>query len=225
MTDRGSSATRYELVRARRRLERVRRGQDLLARKRRALVAELFRLARPAADARARLEDRAESAYPALLDALAATGREGARTLGWPFRELEVSLRSGSLWGVGVAEVVEAPGVARTAAARSAAPALSGPATARAAAEFEAFVDLLLDTASREGQIRRVAAALARTSRQVNTLERRVEPELERRIRGMSRVLDEREREERARLKMLLRRAAAHGPGRRGWVGFSPTES
>lgn len=215
-----ATATRYELVRARRRLERVRRGQDLLARKRRALVAELFRLARPAADARARLEARAGTAYPALLEALAAVGREGARGAGWPFRDLDVGVRSGSLWGVGVAEIVEAPRVARTAAARGAAPALAGPATARAAGEFEAFVDLLLDTASREGQIRRVAAALARTSRQVNTLERRVEPELERRIRGMSRVLDEREREERARLKMLLRRS---GGGSRS-VRFSPTE-
>lgn len=212
----GPAATRFELVRARRRLDRVRRGRDLLARKRRALVGELFRLARPAADARSRLERQAESAYPALLAALGGSGRESARATGWPTRELQPELRPVSLWGVGVAELVQRPPAVRTPAARATAPALAGPAVAAAAHEFETFVDLLLEMASREGQIRRVAAALTRTSRQVNTLERRVAPELEGRIRGMTRVLDEREREERTRLKMLLRRRGGRGRGPSG---------
>jgi vacuolar-type H+-ATPase subunit D/Vma8 len=53
--------------------------------------------------------------------------------------------------------------------------------------------------------IRRLGEALSQTSRQVNTLERRIAPELRSDMVGVRRVLDEREREERLRLKHLLR--------------------
>ena len=76
----------------------------------------------------------------------------------------------------------------------------------RAATEFERLTELLLDAAPREMLIRRLGEALSQTSRQVNTLERRVAPELRRDMAGVRRTLDEREREERLRLKHLLRR-------------------
>ena len=45
-------ATRSTLLRARAQLGRVRRGADAVNRKRQALVSHLFRIARPAIDAR-----------------------------------------------------------------------------------------------------------------------------------------------------------------------------
>jgi vacuolar-type H+-ATPase subunit D/Vma8 len=68
---------------------------------------------------------------------------------------------------------------------------------------------LLLDAAPQEMLLRRVGEALAQTSRQVHTLERRVSPQLERDIARVRRILDEREREERLRLSNLLRKRAA----------------
>lgn len=53
--------------------------------------------------------------------------------------------------------------------------------------------------------IRRLGQALAQTSRQVNTLERRVASVLRRQISVVRRALEEREREERLRLKHLVR--------------------
>lgn len=206
MSARGMAPTRMNLIRAARRLEHVGRGVDLLRRKREALVTELFKHARPAADARVQIEERTRRAYPALLAALAAHGRSGLRALGWPAREINVEIEPGSVWGIATSTIVRRPPLTRTLGARGTAAGSTGPATVRAATEFERLTELLLDAAPREMLIRRVGEALSQTSRQVNTLERRVAPELRRQMAGVRRALDEREREERLRLKHLIRR-------------------
>jgi V/A-type H+-transporting ATPase subunit D len=194
------------LIRAARRLAQVGKGVELLRRKREALVSELFRLARPAADARARIEQATQRAYPALLGALATHGLAGLRPLGWPDRDIALEMAPGSVWGVAVSTIVRRPALARTLGARGTAPGSTGPAAVQAATEFEHLIELLLDAAPREMLIRRLGEALSQTSRQVNTLERRVAPQLRSDMVGVRRVLDEREREERLRLKHLLRR-------------------
>jgi len=204
----GGGATRLQLLRQRRRLARVAKGIELLRRKREALVAELFRLARPAADARERIAERAGSAYAALLEALAGHGRTALRPLGWPEREVRVEVQPAEVWGVAVSGI-EAPAVSRSLAARGLAPGLAGPAATAAAAEFEALVDLLLAAAPRELLLRRLGEALASTSRRMNTLERGVEPGLRRDIAAVRRSLDERESEERVRLRGLQRKRRA----------------
>ena len=196
-------STRMNLLRAARRLERVTRGVGLLRRKREALVTELFTLARPAADARAEIANATRRAYPALLGAFALHGRAGLRAVGWPGRDLTVDVEPGAIWGIPVSRITARPPLGRTLAARGAAPGLTGPATAAATVEFERLADLLLDAAPREMLIRRLGEALAQTSRQVNTLERRLAPALRIQVTGMRRTLDEREREERLRLKHL----------------------
>ena len=198
--------TRMNLIRAARRLAQVGKGVELLRRKREALVSELFRLARPAADARAGIEQATQRAYPALLDALATRGLAGLRPLGWPDRDIALEMAPGSVWGVAVSTIVRRPALARTLGARGTAPGSTGPAAVQAATEFEHLIELLLDAAPREMLIRRLGEALSQTSRQVNTLERRVAPQLRSDMVGVRRVLDEREREERLRLKHLLRR-------------------
>ncbi|MDP2498635.1 MAG: V-type ATP synthase subunit D [Candidatus Palauibacterales bacterium] len=198
--------TRFNLVRARRRLERIRRGRDLLKRKRRALVSELFRIARPAVDARARVSEQAARAYPALLDAHSARPDADLEALGWPTRDLRVRLRPVEVWGISAAEIADRDEPGRTLEARGTPASSAGPAAVRAAAEFEALTGLLLDAASREMLLRSLARALRRTTRQLNTLEQRLIPELETEIDEIERILDEREREEHVRVRRLLRR-------------------
>lgn len=205
--------TRSNLVRARRRLDRVEKGKSLLMRKRRALVRELFRLAPPALDAREEVAAQAEKAYPALLESLGSRGHDDLRATGWPSRRLEVELRTAEVWGIGSAEITRRPRVRRTPGERETSPSASGPAATVAAYEFESLVELLLDAASREILIRRLADALSRTTRQLNTLDQRLVPDLQEQIASTERVLEEREREEHTRIKHLLRRRASHGPG------------
>jgi vacuolar-type H+-ATPase subunit D/Vma8 len=126
--------------------------------------------------------------------------------LGWPGRDIDVEIEPGSIWGIAVSRIVGKPPLARTIAARGAAPGSTGPAAAEAAARFEALADLLLEAAPREMLLRRLGQALAATSRQVNTLEQRLAPSLAGQIRRVSGVLVEREREERLRLNHLLQR-------------------
>jgi V/A-type H+-transporting ATPase subunit D len=198
-------ATRLNLLRSRRRLARLTKGAELLRRKREALVTELFRLARPAADARLQIAATARRAYPLLVEALAEHGLAGVRAIGWPTRDFGVEITPGSVWGVVVSRIVSRPPVPRTLGARGTAPAMTGSGTVRAATEFEHLTELL-DAAPQEMLLRRLGEALAQTSRQVHTLERRLTPQLERDISRVGRVLDEREREERVRLGKLLRR-------------------
>lgn len=206
-------ATRSELLRTRRRLARLAKGAELLRRKREALVSELFRLARPAADARARITASAGRAYPLLIPALAEHGSSGLRTLGWPGRDFRVEIEPGTVWGVIVSRIVSRPTVPRTLGARGTTPGATGLTTELATDGFEEFAELLLEAAPQEMLLRRVGEALAQTSRQVHTLERRVAPRLERNAARVARTLDEREREERLRLGRLLARRRERGEG------------
>lgn len=197
------SPTRINLLRARRQLVRVRKGAELLRRKREALVAELFRLARPAVDARAVIIDQVDHAYPVLVEALAVHGHAGVRALSWPVRQLELEIRPAQIWGVPVADIERASLARRTLDARGVAPGSAGPAAEEAALRFETLLDLLIDAAPRELRIRRLADAVAQTSRQLHALERRVEPGLVAQIAQVRRTLEEREREEHLALKHL----------------------
>jgi V/A-type H+-transporting ATPase subunit D len=202
---RRSAPTRQNLLSLQRRLERVGKGTALLRRKREALVAELFRLARPAASARLSIGERAGRAYPALLRALAYDGPDGLRALGWPGRDFRVDIRSSQVWGIAVAEILGRPPMARTAEARGVPPASTSGAAVQATTAFEELAEALLEAANREALLRRLGDALARTSRQVNTLERRLQPSLLSDLTTIRQTLEEREREEHLRLERLLR--------------------
>jgi H(+)-transporting ATP synthase subunit D len=199
--------TRLTLLRATRRLERVTRGAALLRRKREALVSALFKLARPAAEARRQIEEGARQSYDLLLEALALHGQSGLRALSWPEPQILIEMEAGQVWGIPVANITRRPSLVRSVLARGTAPGSTGPVAAATATKFETLSELLLDAASREMQIRRLGDALAQTSRQVQTLERRVAPTLQSQILSVRRTLDEREREEHLRLKHLSHRS------------------
>lgn len=201
-----SAVTRSNLVHLRRRLEQVEKGAALLRRKRESLVAELFELARPAADVRRGIDERARAAYDALLDALATAGRSELRALGWPTRELHVDLVPREVWGIRGVDLESKPAVVRSVAARGD-PGGPGDAVLTGAAEqFERLVELLLHAAPEELFLRRLGRALSHATRLVNTLEQRVATSLDRELSSMRRTLEEREREEHQRLKHLVSR-------------------
>jgi V/A-type H+-transporting ATPase subunit D len=206
-SERTPPANRQNLLATARRIERVSRGLGLLRRKREALVAELFKLARPAAALRRTIAERAAAAWPALIDALSEEGSTGLRALAWPLRELDAEIRAGQVWGVAVAEILERSPVRRTLAARGTPPGAVSAAPLRAAAAFEELLDALLEAANREALLRRLGEAVARTSRQVNMLERRLGPSLASQHAAIRRTLDEREREEHLRLSRMSPRS------------------
>lgn len=198
--------TRLNLLRSRRRLGRVHEGEDLLRRKREALVRELLEHARPAVDDRERISRAASAAYPALVDALAAEGKPSVVASAEPIPEISVKMRSSQVWGLPVASVEKVPLLERTLEARGTHPAPTGVATIEAAEAFETLVQLLLEAAPRDMLLRTLGRSVAQTSRQVRALERRVEPALTSAVTRMTSLLDEREREEHTRLRRFVHR-------------------
>lgn len=196
--------TRASLLGARRRLERVHKGASLTRRKREALVAELFRLARPAVDVRQRLAESANEAAESLAEALAMHGISGLSAMAWPPGDPQVEVRPAQVWGLAVSDVVERPALQRTVDARGLSPGDAGFAAEEAARRYEAFAELLIEAAPREQRVRRLSDAVATTSRRLRTLEQRVAPKLHAQIVAVRRDLDEREREERLRLQRLV---------------------
>lgn len=195
--------TRMNSLRVAKRLDRIQKGIALLRRKREALVSEFFRRARPAAEARNRITAQARRAYPALVRALAVDESSGLEPLGWPGREIKVELRPAQIWGLAVSEIVSQPEIRRTLEARGTAPGFTGPAASDTAREFETLVALLLGAAAEDMVLRRLGDELARTSRQLNTLQYRLAPEIRALLASIRSVLGEREREEQFRARFL----------------------
>ncbi|MBK8004918.1 MAG: V-type ATP synthase subunit D [Gemmatimonadetes bacterium] len=208
MSDR-PPATRQVLLRTRRQLDRMQKGTTMLRRKREALVAELFQLARPAASARQAIASEATQAYGALLEAYAREGHAGLRAWAWPSRELTVEIRPLSVWGVPASAITDAPTVARTAASRGTPPGPARAALLETAEHFERLVDRLVTSAPRELLLQRLGQALSSTTRQVNVLEQRLAPGLARQLTDVRRRLEEREREEHVRLERLKARTTS----------------
>jgi H(+)-transporting ATP synthase subunit D len=206
MSVRSVPPTRSGLVRASAQLNRVRKGRELLNRKREALITELFRSARPALDARQQVETRASQAYRALLESLAARGEPALQSYAWPDREVEVELEHRQVWGIAVPSIASHTPIQRTLTARGTAGSSVGPAAAQTATEFERLIELVLESLPKEQLVRRLGVALAKATRQVNTLQLRVEPTLTAELRALKRMLEERERDERSRLRHVLRR-------------------
>jgi H(+)-transporting ATP synthase subunit D len=206
MTARSVPPTRSGLVRASAQLDRVRKGRELLNRKREALITELFKSARPALDARKEVEERSREAHRALLDAFAAHGSAALRSFAWPEREIDVELAHHQVWGISVPSVVSHTPIRRTLTERNTAGSMVGPAAAQAATEFERLVELVLEALPKEQLVRRLGVALSKATRQVNTLQLRVEPALTSELGSLRRMLEERERDERSRLRHVLRR-------------------
>lgn len=206
MSARSVPPTRSGLVRASAQLQRVKKGRELLNRKREALITELFRSARPALDARQRVEDRAKGAYESLLRALAVSGESALRAYAWPGRDIEVEIEHRQVWGIPVPSVVSHTAVQRTLTARETAGAAVGPAAAQTATEFERLIELVIEALPKEQLVRRLGDALSKATRQVNTLQLRVEPALSSELTSLKRMLEERERDERSRLRHVLRR-------------------
>ena len=203
---RGTAPTRAELLRTKRVLGRVQQGAQLLRRKREALVRAIVPLARPAAEARRAIADTAAAAYRAECDALAIHGEDSVAATAWPPRTLTLELDVARVWGVTVPSLAELPQFERDLEARATSPSATGPALFEAANHFERLASQLLQAVSREAQVRALGGALARTARQLHTLEQRVEPELVARAAAVSAALDERDREDQTRLRTLRKR-------------------
>jgi V/A-type H+-transporting ATPase subunit D len=204
------SATRTELLARRARIGLATQGRDLLKDKRAALMKEFGQLSASVVEAVEDLGRRAAESRRALLDAVSADGLHAVESAALAASgDIETHLATRSVAGVRVVELEHEP-VFRPRTERGYDLLASTPSIDAAAAGFERQLDRLLDVAARELSLRRLAEEITRTTRRVNALEHVVIPQLEGERDAIQAVLDERELEDRVR----LRRARAAGQRR-----------
>jgi V/A-type H+-transporting ATPase subunit D len=135
-------------------------------------------------------------------------------------REFPLESTPASIMGVRVADIRHGP-VGRSLAGRGYSVAASSAAIDNVAERFESELAMLLDVAIYELRLRRLVDEIGRTTRRVNALENVVIPRLEAERAAIQATLDERERQDRFRLKRIASRtsgrhafAAGAGSGR-----------
>ncbi len=203
-------ATRTALLGSKDRRQLARRGADLLRSKRQALAAELFAVVRRVVTERGRLDERLREAVRALTIARALEGEEVLSSLALAgTREVPVDIEMRRVWGIPVPQL-SAPRLRRGHDARGASPLDAGLGAAEAAQRHEEALEIILGVCSDEIRLKRVGEEIRATSRRINALEEIVIPTLTHEIGRIALVLEERSREDVARLK----RFKARRPGR-----------
>jgi V/A-type H+-transporting ATPase subunit D len=200
------SATRSELLARRARITLAAQGRDLLKERRSALVREFNQLGASALASIDALDRDAAAAGRLLGLAVAAHGPEPVQSAAFAAHgEVEVSLRTRSVAGVPIVEIDKEP-VARARTDRGYSLAAAPARLDDVAERFEAVLDKLLELAVLELSVRRLADEIARTTRRMNALEHVVVPRLERERKHIALVLEEREMEDRVRLRRMRSR-------------------
>ena len=215
-------ATRSELLDRRRRAVFVSQGRDLLKDKRTALVREFGRHQAELLSGLEQLRNRSVEARRRLDEGVAVCGPEplasGALSAA---TGISAQLTSRAVAGVRVLELRH-DRVRRDPAGRGWAPALASAHLDSVATAYEELLDSFLDLCAVELSVRRLATEIAQATKQVNGLENIVLPRLHDETRQIALTLDEREREEHARLRRARARRAsrdASATSATGWEG------
>ncbi|NJN96842.1 MAG: V-type ATP synthase subunit D [Anaerolineales bacterium] len=185
----------------------------MLKQKRNALLKELMRLAEQVVRGSDELEQSAGEAVAALALVEALDGPEAVQSAALAAQgQISLTVSVTNIMGV-LTPVIEQKNLVRGPLDRGY--SLNGVSSRiEAAAEaFESQLELIIELASSEMRLRRLAEEIGRTTRRVNALENVLIPRLENQRNYIQMVLEEREREDLFRLKRvklkLERRARA----------------
>jgi V/A-type H+-transporting ATPase subunit D len=208
------SATRSELLARKSQIRLASQGRDLLKERRSALVREFNHLGASALESLDLLDRDAAEAGRFLGITVAANGLEPVESAAVAAQgEVRVSLSTRNVAGVAIVEIAKET-VARARTDRGYSLAGTTARIDTVAERFEAVLDRLLAVAALELSVRRLAQEVAQTTRRMNALEHVVLPRLEGERARIALVLEEREMEDRVRLRRMRSKRAPAGIGR-----------
>jgi V/A-type H+-transporting ATPase subunit D len=180
-------------------------GRDLLEQKRTALLKEFLRMADTAMERSDVLQFAATNARHALARAEAIAGTEAVRSAALASRtELPLQVTTTRVMGVKVPHI-EQKRVSRSMLNRGYAITSTSTTVDEAASAFESEVEAIIELAEMELRLTRLAEEIQRTSRRLNALEHFLIPRLKAECESIQMVLDERERADHFRLKLVKR--------------------
>jgi V/A-type H+-transporting ATPase subunit D len=206
--------TRSSLLRMKQELEFARQGYEILDQKREVLTTELIHLAHDAETLQEQVWSFLNAAYRALETAKLAMGQEHVEWAALAVNKtVDVRLRFRGVMGVPV-PLVEAKG------GPPEMPYSLGDTTAaldEASAAFRRVLDEIPELSELVTSVWQLAGELRKTQRRVNALQYIFIPEYEDTVSFIASALEEREREETFRLKLLKHKTARPtvGPPRR----------
>jgi V/A-type H+-transporting ATPase subunit D len=199
------SVTRMELLARKAQIALASQGRDLLEQKRAALLKEFLRTADTALERSDALQVTATNARQALARAEAMAGTESVRSAALASRStFGINVTTVSVMGVRVPHI-EQKRVARSMLERGYSIVGESITVDEAASVFEAEVEAILQLAEIELRLTRLGDEIQRTSRRLNALDHFVIPRLTAERDFIQMSLDERERADHFRLKMVKR--------------------
>lgn len=180
-------------------------GRDLLEQKRTALLKEFLRMADTAMERSDALQFAATNSRHALARAEAIAGTEAVRSAALASRaELPLQVTTTRVMGVKVPHI-EQKRVSRSMLDRGIAITGTSITIDEAASAFENEVETIIELAEMELRLTRLATEIQRTSRRLNALEHVLIPRLKAERDLIQMTLDERERADHFRLKLVKR--------------------
>lgn len=199
------SATRMELLSRKMQIALATQGRELLEQKRTALMKEFLRIADTVMERSEELQQTAANARQALARAEAFAGTEAVHSAALvSSSELPLQVASASIMGVKVPHI-EQKRVSRPILGRGYSVVGTSVTIDEAAAAFEMEIDLIFKLAESELRLTRLALEIQRTSRRLNALDHLLIPRLESEQDFIQLALDERERSDHFRLKLVKR--------------------
>ncbi|HEU0295431.1 MAG TPA: V-type ATP synthase subunit D [Anaerolineales bacterium] len=199
------SVTRMELLARKAQIALASQGRDLLEQKRTALMKEFMRTADTAMEHSDALQVSATNASQSLARAEAMAGAESVRAAALASRggfELEVT--TASVMGVRVPQI-EQKSASRSFLERGYSIVGTSISIDETASAFEREVEAIIQLAETELRLVRLGDEIQRTSRRLNALDHFLIPRLKAERDFIQMALDERERADHFRLKLVKR--------------------
>lgn len=195
--------TRMNLLARKAQIKFASDGVQLLEGKREALLKELIERAKELRKLRNELHDRGRAAVAAMAIARAVRGTPEVRSVGVAGRrEMPLEVKTEKVWGISLGDIAH-EGILRSAVQRNMGQFDVSAHVLEAAESAEFMLEQLLVCAPKESNLQLIGEEVKKVSRRINALNEYLIPKLTREMRVIADVLDEREREDTFRLKMI----------------------
>ncbi len=199
----GVNPTRMELLKLKDREKLAIKGHGLLKEKRNALIMEFFNILERVKGSRENVENKLQEAFEDLTAAQIVMGDLAVKKAAMSVKEsVNVDIDSRSVMGV-VVPLIDSETSQRTIVERGYGFMDTSAKLDEAAGNFEESIKLILELAEIEKTIILLAAEIESTKRRVNALEHIIIPRLENTVKYIEMRLEEMERENFVRLKII----------------------
>jgi V/A-type H+-transporting ATPase subunit D len=199
----GVNPTRMELLKLKQREKLAVKGYSLLKEKRNALIMEFFNILERVKGSRENVAEKLDEAYQDLTAAQIIMGDLAVKKAAMSVTEsVDVDIDSRSVMGV-VVPLIESETAQRTIVERGYGFMDTSVKLDEAAKKFEESIQLIIELGEIEKTIMLLAGEIESTKRRVNALEHIIIPRLENTVKYIEMRLEEMERENFVRLKMI----------------------